>query len=127
MVTDDQVINDVTLAAISFLQESVGAVEFQLRYSDDEQPTIWMAAGHIKVQVVGRYGRKIWECAAAMTPHAAVIRLCEQLVDGGTCVKCWRPCSFTEDFDDAMLLDTLTCRRAYDPELKKIRRGCEGS
>jgi hypothetical protein len=94
-----------------------GAQVFQLRYSDDEEPTIWMA--------VSQHGDH-YETAAAMDPVRAVLRLAEALIDGGTCTHCGRPAGLEPDHSEDMPLDNLFCWYQYDPELKTYRRGCEG-
>jgi hypothetical protein len=95
-----------------------GARETQIRYSDDEQPTVWFA--------VALYDGDRFETAAAPEPVRAVLRLCEQLVDGGTCTRCNRPAGFEPDSIDEMPLDRVVCWYQYDPELRRFRRGCEG-
>lgn len=91
-----------------------GAAEFQIRYCDEDSPVIWMAAA--------RWG-DVWETAAAMNPVSAVFRLCDQVIDGGTCQHCKRPTGFAPDLD-AMPLDTLVCWYQYDPSTKAFARGC---
>lgn len=93
-----------------------GSREFQIRYSDDEQPVIWMAAA--------RYGEG-WEVAAGMHALQAVFRLLESVIDGGECKHCHKPAGVTLGFD-AMPMRQAVCWYQYDPELKKFRRGCEG-
>jgi hypothetical protein len=107
------------LAAVDMLGRT-GAESFQIRYSDDEQPVVWVA-------VVGyeRPGGMHWECAGAMSPLGAILRLCETMIDGGQCTHCKRPSGFSEDID-TMPMDHLVCWFQYDPELKTFRRGCEG-
>ena len=65
------------VAAIAGLVGHTGAEGFQLRYSDDEQPVVWMA--------VGTYPGGRAEADAGLTPGEAAWRLGERLVDGGTC------------------------------------------
>lgn len=94
-----------------------GADQFQIRYDagdDDAGPVIWMAAAQ---------WNEHWEAAAAMGPVGAVMRLCEQIIDGGQCKHCRRPTGFSPD-PEAMPLDTLVCWYQYDPELATFRRGC---
>jgi hypothetical protein len=50
-------------AAIDMLRRT-GLRSFQIRYQDDEQPTVWIA--------VGVWGDDLWECAAASSPAQAV-------------------------------------------------------
>ncbi|HKE66007.1 MAG TPA: hypothetical protein VKB59_15330 [Micromonosporaceae bacterium] len=114
-LTDEQ---QARLAAGLDLIGRTGAQSFQLRYSDDEQPTVWF--------VVALYDNDQWETDAARDPIRAVLRLCERLVDGGTCTHCHRPAGLDPDSIDTMPLDELVCWYQYDPELKTFRRGCEG-
>jgi hypothetical protein len=105
---------DMLLAANEMVWRT-GATKFQLRYSDDEQPVVWMA--------VGQWG-DIHEVGASLDPVRAAIRLLEQVVDGGQCIHCHRPTGITDDFD-AMPLNERVCWYQYDPELKTFRRGCK--
>ena len=57
---------------------------------------------------------------------SAVFRLCDQVIDGGTCTHCNRPTGFTPDLDP-MPLDDIVCWYQWDPELSEFRRGCAGS
>ena len=93
-----------------------GAKSFQMRYSDDEDPTVWIA--------VAVYSERTFECAAASDPVGAVLRLCDQLVDGGQCTHCHRPTVFVADINPT-LLDDVFCWYQWDPELSTFRRGCE--
>lgn len=102
-----------------------GIREFEIRYcgggDDAEQPPIaWVAVA------VYRLGQV--ECAAAMDPEAAVLRLCERVIDGGTCAHCHRPTGFDADVDDTIneaLTAGSVCWYMFDPELATFRRGCE--
>lgn len=119
------------LACVKLL-ERFGARQVQIRYSDDEEPILWMVA----VELYLKDGRPIaliedadgryWDCAAGMTPTLAALRLCEALGDGGTCTHCGRPSGISADFTETMPLDHLVCWYTYDPELKMFRRACEG-
>lgn len=97
-----------------------GASSTQVRFDDSEPPTVWLA-----VAAYVRDGRDIFEAAGAMHPTTAVLRLCEQLIDGAVCVHCERPTGFEPSSLDAMPLDALVCWYQWDPELKVFRRGCE--
>lgn len=96
-----------------------GATEVQIRYSDDEEPTVWFA--------VAIYDGEVWETGAAKDPTKAVMRLCETLIDGGQCVHCHRPSAF--EANPAALTEEITgttlCWYVWNPELAKFRRGCE--
>lgn len=104
-------------AAIAMIGRT-GAGEFQIRYCDEEQPVVWMAMAYWPTH-------KTWEVAAAMHPERAVFRLCEQIIDGGTCTHCGKPTIFTAD-SETELIDQVGCVYAWDPELRTYRRGCEG-
>lgn len=103
-----------------------GMMQFQIRYcgsGDDakEPPIAWVAVAIYSPTTV-------FECAAAGNPERAVMRLCEQLLDGGTCTHCKRPSAFDDDVDDAVnqqMSAGLVCWYMWDPELATFRRGCE--
>lgn len=108
------------IAAVRFLG-TTGAQDFRFGYFDDEKPTVW----HATASWI-REGRRVYEAAGAMTPVDAVLRLCEQVTDGGRCTHCDRVTGFDAEQLDAPF-SSLICWYQYDPELKVIRRGCEGS
>jgi hypothetical protein len=103
------------LAACVDMVRRTGANTVQVRYSDDEQPIVWMG--------VACYPRNRYEMAAGPTPEQALFRLLERLVDGGQCQHCTKPTGITDDFD-AMPLTGHVCWYQFDPELKTFRRGC---
>lgn len=115
---------DPRLVAGMQLLGRTGAAEVQIRYSDDEQPVVWFAVGTWR-----RNGREKHEAAAALDPVRAVLRLCEQVIDGGACAWCKRPAGFIAD-DPADVADSpvdrLVCWYQWDPELSTFRRSCEG-
>jgi hypothetical protein len=102
-------------AALDLLRRT-GLRSFQVRYSDDEQPTVWMA--------VGVWDDEHWECAAASDPAAAVMRLLDEAIDGGQCTHCGRPTGATDHWQASMPLATVVCWQVYDPELHTFRRSC---
>jgi hypothetical protein len=110
--------DDPRFIAATELIGRTGAIQFQIRYSDDPPPVVWIA--------VAEYKGNHFETAAAMDPSRAVFRLCDQLIDGGTCTHCERPTGFSEDVD-WMPLDEHICWYQWDPELATFRRGCEGA
>lgn len=116
-------------AAIKLLRRT-GAQEFQLRYSDDEEPVIWMAAAKWSIGGDGKPkakgGRPAWESAGAMDPVGAVLRLCDQVMDGGQCAHCKRPTGVTDMWRATMPLADVICWYVYDPETQTFRRSCEG-
>jgi hypothetical protein len=105
------------LAALGFVRRT-GASEIQIRYSDDELPTIWF--------VVAKYPDNKFEVDASLDPVRAALRLCERLADGGQCTHCGRPTGLEPDHIETMPLNRTICWYQYDPELKTFRRGCEG-
>jgi hypothetical protein len=107
------------LAAIDFVRRT-GARQVQVRWSDDEQPTVWfVVAGYV------HDGRERYEVDASLDPTRAALRLCERLADGGRCTHCNRVTGLDPDSLDTMPLNELVCWYQYDPELKTFRRGCE--
>jgi hypothetical protein len=100
-------------AAVAMLGRT-GAAEFQVRYCEEEKPTVWVACA--------RWG-KHWEAAGAMSPLRAIFRLCDEVIDGGTCQHCQRPTGFSPELD-ALPLGEHVCWYQWDPELATFRRGC---
>ena len=120
------------VAAVDMLRRS-GATTFQIRYCEEEQPVVWMAVVGYVAQGNPKSGdpskqveREVHDAAAGMTPVHAALRLCEQLIDGGTCTHCHRPTGFDADSLDAMPADRFFCWYQWDPEMATFRRGCEG-
>lgn len=113
------------LLACTDLVGRMGAQSFELRYSDDQKPVVWIAIAAFKARRHRNdITRTIHECAAAIDPDRAALRLVEQLGDGGSCTHCKRPTGVSDDWEQ-MPLDKMVCWYQYDPELKKFRRGCE--
>lgn len=106
-------------AGLDLLRASTGISQAQVRFHDDESPVIWMA---VALWAGGR-----WEVAAGRHPTEAVLRLCEEVIDGGVCVRCSKPTMFLPDMDDNSLpLDVISCVYSWDPELSTFRRSCDG-
>jgi hypothetical protein len=105
------------VAAVADMIGRTGAQQFQIRFSDDEDPTIWMAAAQWK---------DVWECAAALTPDKASIRLAETVMDGGECTHCHKTTAVSHEWRLPTPLQKAVCWYVYDPETKKFRRSCEG-
>lgn len=115
-------------AAIDLLRRT-GMREFQIRYSDDEQPVVWMAVASYS----GRDGRPVasgkinaHKVGAALNPVAAIFALCDQVIDGSMCAHCGRPAGFVKDLE-ATILDAYVCWYQWDPETAKFMRGCEAA
>lgn len=103
--------------ALVKLIERTGATSFQIRYSDDERPVVWIA--------VSEHGAHAHTAAGGMTPLEAIFRLAQLIIDGGTCTHCHRPAGVTLD-SEPMPLEALLCWYQFDPELETYRRACEG-
>lgn len=115
------------IAAIDMIGRT-GARSTQIRWSDDEEPTVWFVVVEHLIGPDGRpapEGKQHFDVAAGITPLDAAMRLCDQLIDGGHCVHCNRPTGFSHDFE-RMPADHLICWYQWDPELSTFRRGCEG-
>lgn len=118
------------LAAVDMVRRT-GTLEFQIRYQDDNEPTVWIALARHKWGTAGRpvasdkKGIERWTTASSMSPVGAVVALCETLIDGGMCAHCHRPAGITVEIDP-MPAGSLICWTQYDPELKTFRRACEG-
>lgn len=131
-MSDSELLADEPLlaAAVELLGRT-GAQSFQLRYSDDETPVVWIAVVAHRVDRRGvpipRGGKERYEVASALSPALAALRLCELLVDGGICRHCGKPSAVTEDFAVTPPVDTTLCWYQFDPELATFRRSCEGS
>jgi hypothetical protein len=118
MSDDPHMLDPMLTGGIDLLRRT-GLTALRISYSpdDDGPPVIWHATGTWEAGS---------EAAAAMTPLVAVMRLCEQVIDGGHCEHCGRGTMFTHDtLDFGPLLPAVTCIWAWDPELKVFRRGCE--
>lgn len=121
------------MAAVDLIGRS-GASDFQIRYCDEVDPLIWIAAARWQrdqIVVIRADGQDepasdhVWEVAAAINPLRAIFRLCDQVIDGGQCRHCSRPTGFSSDIDP-MPLDSMVCWYQWDPELSTFRRGCSG-
>lgn len=117
------------VAAMDMLRRT-GSAEVQIRYSDDEEPVVWFAVSRYRLKNgLPRPTGPInaWETAAGHTPTEALLRLCEQAIDGGVCAHCTKPAMFYSDLDaNPTPLDPAFCITSWDPELSTFRRSCEG-
>lgn len=109
--------NDPRLTAGVDLVRRCGAKEIDIRFCEETTPVVWMA--------VATFSRQRWEVAAGHDPLDAVLRLCDQLLDGGECKHCHRITGCVWDVQPMPLSDAV-CWYQWDPELKTFRRGCEG-
>lgn len=124
-------VRDPRFAALIHLLRRTGMVTFQIRYQDDEEPTVWLAVGEWRCDEEGHptpAGEVAHhEAAAALSPWNALSRLADQMVDGATCTHCLRPSGVTDDWRASMPLANVVCWYVFDPELQVYRRSCEGS
>lgn len=129
-MTDDGYELDPKFIAGVDMARRTGSIEFQLRYSDDAEPTVWVAVATHNIGVNGlpappaEPGEITHTAAGGLTPLSAVLRLCDQLIDGGQCAHCGKPSAF--DHGTASALPPALCWTQWDPELKTYRRNCEG-
>lgn len=130
-MTDDGTLDPKFLAGLKVV-ERTGICEFQIRYHDDEQPMVWIAVAKYRVGPNGlphpTSGRPHYKVGAGLHPVAAMMQLCEEAIDGGTCAHCHRPAAFDAGHDDTMnkaMTGEAVCWVMWDPELEKFRRGCE--
>lgn len=114
------------LAAIEVIRRT-GAESVQIRYSDDEQPVVWLCVVTWRVNREGlptRHGAgRAHEAAAALMPEDAIYRLAQRIVDGGTCAHCGKPAAFNADVADEPLSEVL-CWWTWDPETDRYVQAC---
>lgn len=122
--------DDPRLVACIDFARRMGAHDFQLRYSDDMEPVVWMAVASIRHDGDGlpaRSGKLTHhEAAAALTPADAALRLVSELGDAGHCRHCGRPSGVSDKWQYDHPLDQHVCWYIFDPETEKFRRSCEG-
>jgi hypothetical protein len=112
-------LDDVTQACLQLIGKT-GARDFQLRWSDDRHPLVWIAVAEYEST-----GTEVVAATGGLTPREAIYRLVEALMDGGVCTHCSRPTGVSDDFKGTMPLEAHICWYRYDPECKVFRRGCE--
>lgn len=115
------------IPAIDMIRRT-GAKEVQIRFSDDESPTVWMVvAGYTwrdgKPRAQGKVNRHA--VGAGLDPLSAAFSLLDDTLDGGRCEHCHRVTGFEPTIDPMPLADHV-CWYQWDPEMKTFRRGCEG-
>lgn len=113
------------IAAIELIGHT-GSKSVQMRYSDDEAPTVWMAIAEFDAPHP-LFKLKTYVVTAHLDQLRSVLMLAEKLIDGGTCMHCEKPSGLEPDSLETMPAGQTICWWQYDPELKKFRRGCEGS
>jgi len=122
------------LGAVDLLRRS-GASGFQIRYSDDQQPVVWIAVSSYNAESLARIRRAAGRhvegesehhaVAAGLTPLRAVFQLCEDLIDGGHCAHCGKPTAFLADTrPPGPVMDPFCCYQ-WNPQSKAFRRACQ--
>lgn len=134
MTITDPRMNEARFLAAVDMARRTGAVEFQIRYDEEQLPVVWVAVtchivnGSGMPQPSGTKGTRVWSAGCGLVPLDAVHQLCEKLIDGGMCFHCKRPSGF--DPNETHQLTSSAgdpfCWTAWDPELKTYRRGCRG-
>lgn len=111
--------DDPRINAVVDMIRRTGAAETQLRCCDQQQPEVWIAVVKHRVGPDGRprpHGPiNSWETAAGHDPLEAMLRLCEQLIDGGTCAHCAKPTMFYGTETVATPFDEPFCITQWDP------------
>ena len=119
--------DDLRMPAAVALLGRTGADHFEIRYCEESEPVVWIAAAHWpdrpEVGMPDHY-----EVAGGLTPWRAMFRLCEAVMDGGVCRHCGRPTMVDDKPADSSLaaMEAVVCSYRYDPELDTFRRACEG-
>lgn len=133
MSTDRAVADPKFLAGVKLL-ERTGARSFRVGYSDPDEgePVVWYATCEWGLdpstgRPLPKGGRIRHEAAGGMNGLDAVLRLCEQVIDGGECTHCGQRTIFLPDPDPAGPLEAMGCLYQWDPELATFRRSCEGN
>lgn len=125
--TDLSEIPDPRILAVVDLLRRAGMAQFQLRYSDDEDPTVWIGVAEWKVKKgkKRKASESYWFTGCGLNPVRALLNLAAEAIDGGTCTHCKRPTGVDDSWGD-LPMDDLICWYQFDPELNTFRRGCEG-
>jgi hypothetical protein len=114
-MADQPVADDPILTAAVAMLGRTGARHVTIGYSDEHEPPVWFAAAQFGLG---------HEAAGAMTPRLAVLRLLDQVIDGGQCTHCKQPSGVVVEQGTMPLADAI-CWYQYDPEMQTFRRGCE--
>jgi hypothetical protein len=116
--------DDSFLAACIDMAQRCGAREWQIRYSDDSEPVLWLAYCLCRTE---DSPQMVAQVAGGMSAEDAAFRLCERLVDGGLCTHCGKPSGLLEVEDTGPLTDVLSraiCWYRYSAPMKRFRPAC---
>lgn len=121
-------LNPKFIGAIDAIRRT-GAVEVQVRYSDDQEPLAWLViAGHLRDARGLPVGRNrepavpVWMVGGGLSATEAAVRCAEQIVDGGQCAHCGRPTALDADGD---LNLPGFCMMFWDPASATFKQQCE--
>ncbi len=130
MIGDPSQMGEFVVACVDMVGRS-GAKEFQIRYDEQQTPTVWVAVARYSVRssptaIAVRH----YEAAGGMTPDDAAYRLLEAVLDGGWCRHCSGVVAVEREWRDDLARITFpdgrtSCWYVFDPELKRFRRSCE--
>lgn len=127
-MTYDLGVEDPRFTAALDMIGRTGARTCQIRFQDDEEPTVWIALGEYGVDEndipIPKGGKTVYKLGAGLHPLVAVLNLLDETIDGGMCTHCHKPSGVTSEIV-TMPLDGLICWYQFDPELNVFRRGCE--
>jgi hypothetical protein len=120
METEEQSVSDKVMAAIDLIGRT-GAKWMQIRFSEDEEPVVWIAvAGYTERGVDGPM-----QVGAGLDAESAYMALCGALIDGGQCKHCGHRTAFADGPERGLSLGNV-CRTEWDPEKKKYTQSCGG-
>lgn len=115
------------------LLKKVAVESVTIRYSEPDEeegeaPTVWLAIAEFGNRARRRTlpGQPTpFDAAAGSSPQVAMIRLCEQLLDGGQCSHCGRPTSFVS-MGEAPVDGGIVCWVAWDAKKEEYVQDCGG-
>lgn len=125
-----QPVKDRTVALVGLIG-ATGATDVQIRYQDDDEPTVWVAVAAYGHGATGDDG-PVYQVHAGLDPVAALYNLAERLIDGGRCTTCSKVtvlAALDRDEDEVVagLVDSVfegACTRTYTGG--HFIRGCDG-
>lgn len=118
------------IAALDLIRRS-GALSVQVRYSDDEQPVVWMVVAEHKVDRRGLPTSGKAEpssdhhtVGAGLNPVRAALMCAERLIDGRQCAHCLRPSALDTEEDGLNI--PFACMVRYNATVEAYEQGCAG-